>query len=88
MLIDCIIKNKTKAGIRCEIDMFGELESSPVIIFLAKEHNYKIELYDRVQEEESIQISVIGQRYELNDPFISILGKLKGYSRIKAKKYI
>jgi hypothetical protein len=76
MLIDCVIKNITKAGIRCEIDLGNTYHNSPVIIFLAKEHNYKLELYNNVNEGEHIQIKVIGQRYELNDQFISILGSL------------
>ena len=36
MLIDCVIKNITKAGIRCEIELSNELDRSPVIIFFSK----------------------------------------------------
>jgi DNA-directed RNA polymerase subunit E'/Rpb7 len=86
MLIACVIKNITKAGIRCEIDLQKSYHESPVIIFLAKEHNYKLELYNDVNEGEHIQIKVIGQRYELNDKFISILGTLVRRSSSKSNK--
>ena len=72
MIINCIIKNITKAGIRAQTNE----EPSPVIIFLAKEHHKNIKSFIDLKPEDNIQIKVIGQRYELNDKYISIIGEL------------
>ena len=79
MIINCMIKNITKAGIRAQTND----DPSPVIIFLAKEHHKNIKLFTSLKEEESIQIKVIGQRYELNDKYISIIGELIEKKRSK-----
>ena len=39
MLIDCVAKNITKAGIKAEIDA----DVTPVIIFIARDHHYSNE---------------------------------------------
>tara|TARA_B100000902_G_scaffold400009_1_gene474518 strand:- start:7648 stop:8217 length:570 start_codon:yes stop_codon:yes gene_type:complete len=72
MIINCNIKNITKAGIKAQTND----EPSPVIIFLAKEHHKKIKSFTSLSVEDNIQIKVIGQRYELHDKFISIIGEL------------
>ena len=82
MLIDCVIKNITKAGIRAET----KEEKSPVVIFIARDHHYSNELFNSVKEEDDIRIRVIGQRFELNDKNISIIGELVDRSRIKSVK--
>ena len=79
MIINCIIKNITKAGIRAQTND----DPSPVIIFLAKEHHKNIKSFTSLKEEENIQIKVIGQRYELNDKYISIIGELIEKKRSK-----
>ena len=73
MLIECKSINITKAGIKAEIE--GE-ESSPVIIFIARDHHYMTPYFSTITENQDIKIRVIGQRFELNDKFISILGEL------------
>ena len=80
MLIDCVIKNVTKAGLRAETNE----DSSPVIIFIARDHHYSNELFNSVKEDDEIKIRVIGQRFELNDKNISVLGELVGRSRFKS----
>ena len=74
MHISCVAKNITKAGIRAEVD--SGTESSPVIIFIARDHHYKNKSFSKIKENDNIRIRVIGQRFELNDPNISILGEL------------
>jgi hypothetical protein len=73
MLMTCIAKNIVKAGIRAESDM--EVPS-PVIIFIAKDHHYNSQQFADVKEGDKINIRVIGQRFELNDKYISIIGEL------------
>lgn len=70
--INCIVKNITKAGIRAELNE----TISPVVIFIARDHNYMSKKFSAIQENQPIKIRVIGQRYELNDKYISIIGEL------------
>ena len=74
MHISCVAKNITKAGIKAEVDTSDE--KSPVIIFIARDHHYKNKSFSKIKEDDNMKIRVIGQRYELNDPNISILGEL------------
>ena len=80
MIISCIAKNITKAGIRAE--SANEMPS-PVVVFVAKDHHYNMAQFSEVKEGDKINIRVIGQRFELNDKYISIIGEL-----IKEKEYM
>jgi len=72
MNIDCVAKNITKAGIRAETK---ELPS-PVVIFVARDHNYSNPYMANVNEGDDIVVRVIGQRFELNDKYISIIADI------------
>lgn len=76
MYINCIAKNITKAGIKAEIETLNESEKSPLIIFLARDHNYLTKKFSNIAVNDKIKIRVIGQRFELNDEYISVLGEL------------
>ena len=73
MLIQCIAKNITKAGIRAES---AEETPSPVVVFITRDHHYMIEYFSKVEEDDKILVRVIGQRFELNDKYISIIAEL------------
>jgi len=73
MLIQCVAKNITKAGIRAES---ATDVPSPVVIFIAKDHHYNVPQFADIQEGDKLNIRVIGQRFELNDKYISIIGEL------------
>lgn len=73
MLIECIAKNVTKVGVRCESN---EYVPSPIIAFLAKEHHQGDKTFNAIKEGDKIIVKVIGQRFELNDPNVSIIGEL------------
>jgi len=73
MLVQCIAKNITKAGIRAES---ANDVPSPIVVFVAKDHHYSNSYFSEVQEGDKITIKVIGQRFELNDKYISIIGEL------------
>ena len=73
MLIQCVAKNITKAGIRGES---ANEFPSPVIVFIAKDHHYNVANFTDIKEGDKITVRVIGQRFELNDKFISIIGEL------------
>ena len=72
MLINCVAKHINKAGIRAEV----KETPSPVVIFIARDHNYASPLFAQVKENDDIKIRVIGQRFELNDKYISIIAEL------------
>tara|TARA_B110001450_G_scaffold256524_1_gene287363 strand:+ start:2113 stop:3000 length:888 start_codon:yes stop_codon:yes gene_type:complete len=72
MIIECIAKNITKAGIRAETNDVP----SPVVIFIARDHHYSQEYFSKIKENDLINIRVIGQRFELNDTYISIIAEL------------
>ena len=73
MIISCVAKNITKAGIRAESSTDVP---SPIVVFLAKDHHFSINYFSDVQEGDKINVRVIGQRFELNDKYISIIGEL------------
>ena len=73
MLISCFAKNITKAGIRAES---ANDVPTPVVIFIAKDHHYNISYFNEVKEGDKINVRVIGQRFELNDKYVSVIGEL------------
>jgi len=73
MLISCVAKNITKAGIKAESDTDVP---SPVIVFIARDHHFNVDFFSDVKEGDKITVKVIGQRFELNDKFISVIGEL------------
>lgn len=85
MLIYCITKSITKVGVRAELIVDNE-ETSPYIIFIARDHHYNNESFSHIKENDIIQVRILGQRYELNDKFISIIAELisiNNYSTLK-----
>ena len=71
--ITCIAKNITKAGIRAES---ATDNPSPIVVFIARDHHYNNADFGAIKEDDKITVRVIGQRFELNDKFISIIGEL------------
>mgnify|MGYP007000347125 len=60
----------------------------PLIIFIARDHHYKNpELFSSIKESDEIIVKIIGQRFELNDPAISVIAELIDFEKkIKKKK--
>jgi len=73
MNIMCVAKNITKAGIRAES---ANETPSPIVVFIARDHHFNNNKFINIHEGDMIQIRVIGQRFELNDSYISIIGEL------------
>ena len=74
MLIECTSKTITKAGIHAHVidkDMV-----IPVTVFVARDHHNTDRFFNSIKENAEILIKVIGIRYELNDPYICVIGKL------------
>jgi DNA-directed RNA polymerase subunit E'/Rpb7 len=79
MLVYCVVKNIVKAGIRAEI---SNESPSPVVVFIAKDHHLSNQQFNEIQVNDIITVRVIGQRFELNDKYISVIGEL-----VKEKDY-
>ena len=80
--INCIAKNITKAGIRAELDD----DANPLVIFIARDHNYSNKQFSMVTEGSEITVRVIGQRFELNDKQISVIADLVDSKKISKPK--
>ena len=82
MTFDCIVKSITKVWIRAEIN-----ESvSPFVIFIARDHHFDNELFSKVNENDIINVRVLGQRYELNNKFISVIAELVNINNYETSK--
>jgi DNA-directed RNA polymerase subunit E'/Rpb7 len=69
----CEVESNTIAGLQCKLHMDNE---SPFIIFLAKDHHMDIPEFFSCDVGSIIHVSVIGQRYSVNDSNISVIAKL------------
>jgi CTP synthase (UTP-ammonia lyase) len=54
-------------------------------IFVARDHNYANRLFGEIKENAKIKVSIIGKRFELNDPYIVAIASLVDKDRAKAK---
>jgi DNA-directed RNA polymerase subunit E'/Rpb7 len=72
-LVSCVAKNITKAGIRAES---ADEIPSPIIVYLARDHHYNNKQFSEIEVNDSFNVRVIGQRFELNDKYVSIIGEL------------
>jgi len=82
MRIKCTIQNITQAGIRATINE----EVSPIIVYITRDHHYNNTYFNKVTDGEEITVRVIGQRYELNDPHVSVIGEIIETKTDKYKK--
>ena len=71
MKLHAVVKNVTKAGLRCE----AKGDASPFIAFVARDHHFQSKDFASVKVDDEIMIKVIGIRYELYDKYISIIGQ-------------
>ena len=82
MTFDCIVKSITKVGIRAEMNE----EVSPFVIFIARDHHFDNELFSKINENDIITVRVLGQRYELNNKFISVIAELININNYETSK--
>lgn len=72
MMLNVKVVNITKAGLRC--DAVGD--ESPLDLFVARDHHFTSKDFAKINEGEIISVKVLGQRYEINDPKISVIAEL------------
>jgi DNA-directed RNA polymerase subunit E'/Rpb7 len=71
-IIDCVVKNITKAGIRAETT----LVPNPAVIYVAKDHHYSDQYFSSIKEGQHIKVQVIGVRFKLKDENVSVIASL------------
>jgi hypothetical protein len=71
MELMCKIKNITKIGIRGIISE----NNNPIVLFISREHNSSVD-FDIYEEGQYVKIKVIGNRFEENDKYISVIGEI------------
>lgn len=77
MNVECYVKNITKAGIRAELFEYQNTDtSSPIIVFIARDHNYDNSSFLELKHHDVIKVKIIGSRFVLNDEFISCIGEI------------
>lgn len=74
MLVECTTKTITKAGIHAEV--IDDLGGVPLTVFVARDHHFTDKNFANIKENEKIVVKVVGVRFELNDPYICVIGKL------------
>ena len=73
MHIRCVVKNITEsAGIKAETAE----DPSPVVIYIARDHHFDNSKFNKVKVGDTIMARVIGQRFELNDSYVSVIAEL------------
>ena len=73
MILKVKVVNITKAGIKAEID---KLPDNPLIIYVMRDHFNESEYFNNVKVDDIITVRVIGQRHEINNSKIYIVGDL------------
>lgn len=84
MLIECVAKTITKAGIHAQvIDQDGNI---PITVFVARDHHHIDSYFQSIKETHPITVKVIGSRYELYDPFICVIAELVNTAQLPSKR--
>ena len=71
MRLSCTVESVSKIGIRAVV----RKSMNPIVVYLTRELNPLIYMED-YELEQVIEVSVLGHRFEMKDPFISVLGVL------------
>ena len=89
MVLNCKIQNITKIGVKAVLS--DDENENPIVIFASRIHNEDIlsnadideneeenefSINDTIKINNIIKIRVIGYRFEINDPFLSVLAEI------------
>ena len=83
MNLNCVAKNITKAGIRAES---ADEQPSPIVVFIARDHYYANEYFNSIEENDKFVATVIAQRFELNDKYVSVIAQIVPPKEAKEKQ--
>ena len=79
MKVECVCKMINKAGIHAEVIDYDESTGNtyiPIIVYIARDHHINNSLFENVKENAKLLVTIVGIRYELNDPHITTIGRL------------
>ena len=86
MWIECMTKTITKAGVHAEVvDKEGNI---PITVFVARDHHYTDRQFSMLKEGEKIIVRIVGVRFELNDPYICVIGKLMDQANVQDNRNV
>jgi DNA-directed RNA polymerase subunit E'/Rpb7 len=74
MLLECETKTITKAGIHAEV--IDDQGNMPITVFVARDHHFTDKHFATIVENTKITVRVVGVRFELNDPYICVIGTM------------
>jgi DNA-directed RNA polymerase subunit E'/Rpb7 len=74
MLVECVTKTITKAGIHAQI--IDDEGNMPVTVFIARDHHHMDQRFQNVKDGDKITARIIGIRFELNDACICAIATL------------
>lgn len=75
MTIDCKVTDLTMAGVHAVVD--SDIPGKPLIeVFIARDHNFMNRKFADVKENDRLKVRIIGKRFELNDPCITVCALL------------
>lgn len=89
MLLECKIENKNLSGIKCNAIIKKQIDdkddkdddkeedqtTDSIVIFCSRDHHYGNEMFNKLEVNDKVLISVIGSKYELFDEYICVIGK-------------
>lgn len=84
MIVECMTKTITKAGIHAEVMVEDNIV--PLVIFIARDHNYSNKAFSQVKENMKIHARIIGVQFELNDTHICAIATLADLGKEKMRE--
>ena len=70
-IIDCLVSEVSKSHITCYIE---NIDTSPLNIFLSKQHHIGNEEYPNIKTGDTIKIKILAKKYEYLDKQILVIG--------------
>jgi DNA-directed RNA polymerase subunit E'/Rpb7 len=74
MLVECVTKTITNAGIHAQI--IDDEGNMPVTVFIARDHHHMDQRFQNVKDGDKITARIVGIRFELNDTCICAIATL------------
>jgi DNA-directed RNA polymerase subunit E'/Rpb7 len=85
MLIECEVTTISKAGIHAEVVDSDDVK--PITVFVSRDHHSINTNFNKIEEKSKIIVSVVGTRFELNDPYICVIAKLSDFGKSSRNEY-
>jgi DNA-directed RNA polymerase subunit E'/Rpb7 len=74
--MQCVVRTITKAGIHAQV--VDEGGTAPITVFVAKEYHHSDSHFGTVREGDTITVTVVGARFEINDVCVCVIASMDG----------